>query len=49
MDDCFRPKAAFHERQISARSGQFRRLSSTCLKLEGVYRSRGDSYFYNAS
>lgn len=31
----------FGDRQEPARGGQFHRLSSVCLKLEGVYRSRG--------
>lgn len=41
VNDSFWPIAACHEKLQSARSGQFHRLSSSSLKLEGVYSSRG--------
>lgn len=40
----FWPVAAFRLRPLPAKSGQLRRVSSPSLKLEGVYRNRGDSY-----
>ena len=41
---CYRTNiVAVGERQKPAKSRQLRRVSSPSLKLEGVYRSRGDS------
>lgn len=36
--------SALGDGPLTARSGQFHRLSSAFLKLEYVYRNRGDSF-----